>query len=98
VTTTLSQPTALGHREAKLSRASLLGALGIVYGDIGTSPISAFRESLRSIGESGGGQPDHVLGILSLMFWTLVLVVTVKYVAIVLRATNCAPPMRARAA
>ncbi len=62
--------------------------MGIVYGDIGTSPLYAFRESLRSIGESGGGHPDHVLGILSLIFWALILIVTIKYVVIVLRATN----------
>ena len=86
--TTLSQPVSLESREAKLSRASLLGALGIVYGDIGTSPLYAFRESLRSIGESGGAHPDHVLGILSLIFWALILIVTIKYVVIVLRATN----------
>ena len=43
---------------------------------------------MRSIGESGGGHPDHVLGVVSLIFWALVLIVTVKYVVIVLRATN----------
>ena len=86
--TTLSQPAGLAHSEPKLSRAGLLGALGIVFGDIGTSPLYAFRESLRSIGESGGGHPDHVLGILSMIFWALIMIVTVKYVIIVLRATN----------
>jgi KUP system potassium uptake protein len=86
--TTLSQPASLAPSESKLSRASLLGALGIVYGDIGTSPLYAFRESLRAIGESGGAHPDHVLGIVSLIFWALILIVTVKYVVIVLRATN----------
>ncbi len=86
--TTISEPATLAGSEPKLSRASLLGALGIVYGDIGTSPIYAFRELLRSIGESGGGHPDHVLGILSLIFWALILIVTIKYVIIVLRATN----------
>jgi KUP system potassium uptake protein len=86
--TTLSEPVSFFAREGKLSRASLIGALGIVYGDIGTSPLYAFRESLRSIGESGGGHPDHVLGILSMIFWALILIVSVKYVVIVLRATN----------
>jgi KUP system potassium uptake protein len=86
--TTISQPAALVHSEPRLSRVSLLGALGIVFGDIGTSPLYAFRESLRAIGESGGGHPDHVLGILSMIFWSLILIVTVKYVIIVLRATN----------
>jgi KUP system potassium uptake protein len=85
---TLSEPVTIAQSEPRLSRAALLGALGIVFGDIGTSPLYAFRESLRSIGESGGAPPDHVLGILSLIFWSLILIVTIKYVVIVLRATN----------
>ncbi len=75
-------------REGSLSRAAIIGALGIVYGDIGTSPLYAFRESLRSVSTTAGVPTDHVLGILSLIFWALILIVTVKYVLIVLRATN----------
>ena len=62
-----------------------LGALGVVYGDIGTSPIYAFREALRATGAAVPGQPE-VLGILSLLIWTLILIVTVKYVVFLLRA------------
>ena len=64
-----------------------LGALGVVYGDIGTSPLYAFKESLA--GEHGiGVSPGNVLGVLSLIFWSLTLVVTLKYVILVLRADN----------
>jgi KUP system potassium uptake protein len=86
--TTISEPALIASSEPKLSRAALLGALGIVYGDIGTSPLYAFRESLRSMAEGGTATPEHVLGVLSLIFWSLILVVTIKYVLIVLRATN----------
>jgi KUP system potassium uptake protein len=64
-----------------------VGALGVVYGDIGTSPLYALRECFA------GAHPlppthDNVLGVLSLIFWSLLLIVSFKYLAIVLRATN----------
>jgi KUP system potassium uptake protein len=64
-----------------------LGALGIVYGDIGTSPLYAFREAIHA---TGGRAADEagVLGILSMVVWSLVTVVTVKYLAVVMRADN----------
>jgi KUP system potassium uptake protein len=64
-----------------------LGALGVVYGDIGTSPLYAFREAFH---ESHGIEPNtqNVLGVLSLIFWALVLVISVKYVVFVMRADN----------
>ena len=64
-----------------------VGALGVVFGDIGTSPLYAIREAFSV---DYGLAPDHdtVLGVLSLVFWSLVLVVTVKYVTIVTRADN----------
>ena len=67
--------------------ALTLGAIGVVYGDIGTSPIYAFREALRATGAAVPGTPE-VLGILSLLIWTLILIVTVKYVFFLLRADN----------
>jgi len=66
--------------------ALTLGAVGVVYGDIGTSPIYAFREALKATGMAPA-QPA-VLGILSLLIWSLVLIVTVKYVFVLLRADN----------
>lgn len=69
--------------------ALVIGAVGVVYGDIGTSPIYAFREALRATAGEGevAGLPE-VLGVLSLLIWTLILVVTVKYVFFLLRADN----------
>ncbi len=65
----------------------MMGALGVVYGDIGTSPLYAFREALAASHAAPG---DHaaVYGILSLLTWTLSLIVTVKYVCVILRADN----------
>ncbi|WP_309664797.1 potassium transporter Kup [Tabrizicola sp.] len=68
--------------------ALVIGAVGVVYGDIGTSPIYAFREALTSVSQGGAvGQAD-VLGLLSLLIWTLILIVSVKYVSFLLRVDN----------
>ncbi len=64
-----------------------LGSVGVVYGDIGTSPIYALREGLQAA-SSGGLSPDEVVGIVSLLLWTLILIVTLKYVILILRADN----------
>jgi KUP system potassium uptake protein len=61
-----------------------VGAIGVVFGDIGTSPLYALREAVKA---SNGG-PEAVLGILSLMVWTMFLIVTVKYVLVLLNADN----------
>ena len=62
------------------SRRSMLGAIGVVFGDIGTSPLYALRDAFS--GEHGAARvtPDNVYGLLSLMFWALIVVVTLKYV------------------
>ncbi|MES2543234.1 MAG: KUP/HAK/KT family potassium transporter, partial [Pseudomonadota bacterium] len=67
--------------------ALTIGAIGVVYGDIGTSPIYAFREAIRATGARDPGAAE-VLGILSLLIWTLILIVTIKYVFFLLRADN----------
>lgn len=65
----------------------MLAALGVVYGDIGTSPLYAMKESF--FGHHRLAQtPDNVLGVLSLFFWALMLVISVKYVVLVMRADN----------
>ena len=64
-----------------------VGALGVVFGDIGTSPLYAFRESFIGTHRLPI-DPLHVLGVLSLIVWALILVVTVKYVLITMRADN----------
>ena len=67
--------------------ALMLGAIGVVYGDIGTSPLYAMKESF--IGPHPlAVDPLHIFGVLSLIFWSLMLVVTVKYVFIAMRADN----------
>lgn len=63
-----------------------LGALGVVYGDIGTSPLYALKEVFH--GGHVATTPDNILGVLSLLFWTLTVVVSIKYVLLILRADN----------
>jgi len=74
-------------KTAQSSLAALtLGAIGVVYGDIGTSPLYAFKEVFVS-----GHVPvssDNILGVLSLFFWTLTVIVSIKYVALIMRADN----------
>ncbi|MGI9578718.1 MAG: KUP/HAK/KT family potassium transporter, partial [Microthrixaceae bacterium] len=65
-----------------------LVALGIVFGDIGTSPLYAVRESLEGPGHELMVTQDTVLGLLSLIFWSLIIVVTLKYLVFVMRADN----------
>lgn len=65
-----------------------LAALGVVYGDIGTSPLYALKEVFGSAHHPVPISPDNVLGILSLIFWSLIVVVSIKYVAFVMRADN----------
>ena len=66
-----------------------LAAIGVVYGDIGTSPLYAFREAMHAAGARHGGVTSaDVLGILSLITWSLMAVVTVKYVLLIMRADN----------
>lgn len=84
----------VAHAEKKDDRmkasrlvALSLGSIGVVYGDIGTSPLYAFREALRPV--SGDGvSPEEIIGIISLMLWTLTIIVTIKYVGFLLKADN----------
>jgi KUP system potassium uptake protein len=82
-------PTADQSAHPPASYAAMaLGSIGIVYGDIGTSPLYAFREAATAAAESGPITREIVLGVLSMILWALILVVTVKYVLILLRADN----------
>src|SRR5262249_19886094 len=78
--------TELAHPTGSMA-ALALGALGVVYGDIGTSPLYALRECFVGAGALAITTPN-VLGILSLIFWSLTVVVSVKYLAMVMRADN----------
>ena len=74
---------------AQISPLALaLGSIGVVYGDIGTSPLYAFHVAVEAAVGSGPITRDVVLGVLSLILWALTIVVTVKYVLILLRADN----------
>ena len=64
-----------------------LGSIGVVYGDIGTSPLYAFREALKPVAADGLTRGE-VISVVSLMFWTLTIIVTIKYVLFLLRADN----------
>ncbi|GAP65056.1 K+ transporter [Mizugakiibacter sediminis] len=75
-------PHDLGKRVAALA----LGAIGVVYGDIGTSPLYTIKETFGVHGVAA--TPENVLGVLSLVFWSLVMIVSVKYAGFIMRADN----------
>jgi len=82
----VAEPSARGA-----SLAALLGVLGVVYGDIGTSPLYALKSTVFIISGGRGDRPPtawEVLGIASLIFWSLILIVTIKYVMLIMRADN----------
>ncbi|MGQ0528163.1 MAG: potassium transporter Kup [Alphaproteobacteria bacterium] len=76
------------HKPNYKMRALILGSIGVVYGDIGTSPLYAFREAAHHISTDGNMQKLEILGILSLIIWALIFIVTIKYVFFLLRADN----------
>ena len=84
----LVQPDRHHPPTTKRLLALTIGSVGVVYGDIGTSPLYAFREALSAAVGSGPITNDAVLGVLSLILWALILVVTLKYIVILLRADN----------
>lgn len=65
----------------------ILGCIGVVYGDIGTSPLYAMRESLHAASKDGL-ERDDVIGVISLLIWTLIIIVSLKYVVLIMRADN----------
>ena len=77
------------HSPARKQRTGLLavGALGVVFGDIGTNPLFAMREAFEAVHHVELTE-QNVIGLLSLMFWSLILVVTLKYLTVVMRADN----------
>ena len=68
--------------------AASLGALGVVYGDIGTSPLYALREAVKAASADGSSSPAAVMGVVSLIIWSLVFVISIKYAILILRADN----------
>ncbi len=84
--TTLASPVH-SHRRGALTAGALIGVLGVVYGDIGTSPLYAFQ-SVLALFPRHHATDGEILGCLSLIFWSLFLIVTVKYVLLVMQADN----------
>ena len=86
----LSDDATLSHDHTRGRFWALtLGSIGVVYGDIGTSPLYAVRESvLAAVGPNAAASESAILGILSLIVWALILIVSIKYVTILLRANN----------
>jgi KUP system potassium uptake protein len=78
----------VGHAVPPSFVALALGSVGVVYGDIGTSPLYAFREAVMAASHEQGVTRDVVLGVLSLIVWALIITVTLKYVLLLLRADN----------
>src|SRR5215210_9420813 len=84
---TIVGPAPVSHGRQDSLPVLMMGAIGVVYGDIGTSPLYALKESFI------GPHPLavdrlHIFGVLSLIFWSLMLVVTLKYVLVAMRADN----------
>ena len=73
---------------APLPLATTIGALGVVYGDIGTSPLYALKEAAKAAAHGGALAPDAILGVVSLILWALILIISLKYALLILRADN----------
>jgi KUP system potassium uptake protein len=85
----LSQGSAPSHGEQHGSVPALtLGALGVVYGDIGTSPLYALKEAARAASAGGTLQPGAVVGCVSMILWALILIISLKYSLLIMRADN----------
>src|SRR3981081_4059777 len=85
-TNTAASPAAALAIPGRLALA--IGSIGVVYGDIGTSPLYAFRVAVKAAVGDGPVTDAAVLGVLSLILWSLTITVTIKYVLILLRADN----------
>lgn len=75
-------------RMSSLSTLGMLITLGIVYGDIGTSPLYVMNSIISSAGTMADAKPEYILGSVSLIFWTLMLITTLKYVMVAMKADN----------
>lgn len=81
------QGSSEGHDD-KNFWALVIGSVGVVFGDIGTSPLYAFKEAINAATQRGLPVGDATLGVLSIIVWVLILIVTIKYVLVLLRADN----------
>src|SRR3979490_2996922 len=83
-----STPVASTGHFGSLPTAATIGALGVVYGDIGTSPLYALKEAAKAAAHGGPLSSPAILGVVSLIFWALILIISIKYALLILRADN----------
>ena len=81
-------PVTASIRSNALPLTATLGALGVVYGDIGTSPLYALKEAAKAVAHGGPLVPEAILGVVSLILWALILIISCKYALLILRADN----------
>src|SRR5256714_8277914 len=84
---TVPHPGEAAHTKG-LPIVATLGALGVVYGEIGTSPLYALKEAAKAAAHGGPLLPDAILGVVSLILWALILIISIKYALLILRADN----------
>src|SRR3981189_2661325 len=84
---TVPHPGEAAHTKG-LPIVATLGALGVVYGDIGTSPLYALKEAAKAATHGGPLTHEAILGVVSLILWALILIISVKYALLILRADN----------
>ena len=89
----MASPTVVAPKSAidglrTIPTAVTLGALGVVYGDIGTSPLYALKEAVKAASAGGAPTPEAVLGVVSLILWSLILIISLKYAILICRADN----------
>jgi KUP system potassium uptake protein len=83
-----STPVATTGHLTPLPTAATIGALGVVYGDIGTSPLYALKEAAKAATHGGPLTHAALLGVVSLILWALILIISIKYALLILRADN----------
>jgi KUP system potassium uptake protein len=81
-------PVADHVKSSALPVTATIGALGVVYGDIGTSPLYALKEAARAAAHGGALTHDAILGVASLILWALILIISIKYALLIMRADN----------
>src|SRR5580692_11711724 len=84
---TVPHPGEAAHAKG-LPIAATLGALGVVYGDIGTSPLYALKEAAKAASHGGALTNEAILGVVSLILWALILIISIKYALLIMRADN----------
>src|SRR5208337_2936447 len=80
--------TATAERAGRSWAPAALACMGVVFGDIGTSPLYTLNVAAKSASPTGHVSPEAVLGIVSLIFWSLIIVISIKYAILIMRADN----------